>query len=154
MTARTRKRLRFGLWGLLVAGWAVAVWLMWAALGTVPPEGPPEDSPLTSPTMRTFFAAALFSGLELAVVLAILWPRRAEYYAPRLALCALALATWLVLTAGIDDTGMDRVHRQWLVAVIVVLLVALLGTLLYRALPAGRTRDHGSGDDRDRHDRR
>lgn len=133
MTARTRKRLRFGLWALLIASWAAAAWLMWVALGAGPSDPGLETSPLASPTARTFYAAALFSGLELAVILAILWPGRAEYYATRLALCVMAIATWFVVTAGLDATGMDRVHRQWLIAMLAVLVAALVGTLLYRA---------------------
>lgn len=132
MTPHAHIPLRFGLWVLLIIGWALAVWLMWAALGTGPSDPRLEGSPLASPTTRTFYAAALFSGLELAVVLAILWPGRAEYYATRLALCVLAVATWFVITTRIDATGMDRVHRQWLIAMMAMLIVALLGTLLYR----------------------
>ena len=133
MTARTKKRLRFGLWALLIAAWAVAVWLMWVALGAGPSDLRLETAPLASPTARTFYAAALFSGLELAVILGLLWPGRAEYYATRLAVCVMAIATWLVVTTGLDATGMDRVHRQWLIAMLAVLVAALLGTLLYRA---------------------
>ena len=133
MTARTGKRLRLGLWALLIAAWAAAVWLMWAALGAGPSDPRPETSPLASPTARTFYAAALFSGLELAVIMGVLWPWRAEYYATRLAVCVMAIATWLVVTSGLDATGLDTVHRQWLVAMLVVLVAALLGTLGYRA---------------------
>lgn len=133
MTPRSRRRLRFGLVTLLVVGWAVAVWLMWGALETGSPDSRLEGSPLATPTMRTFYAAALFSALELALILAILWPGHAEYYTARVGVCVLALATWLVMTPGSDASGMDRVHRQWLIAMIALLTVALLGTLLYRA---------------------
>ncbi|MBW3552053.1 MAG: hypothetical protein KY466_01015 [Gemmatimonadetes bacterium] len=133
MTAAIRTRLRFGLWALLIAGWAVAVWLMWVGMGSGPSDPRLETSPIASPTMRTFYAAALFSGLELAVILAILWPPRPEYYATRLAVSVTALATWFVLSTRIDATGMDRVHRQWLIAMIAMLAVALAATLLYRA---------------------
>lgn len=146
VTPRTGKRLRFGLWALLIAGWAAAVWLMWAALGTGPSDPRLESSPIASPTMRTFYAAALFSGLELALILAVLWPGRAEYYATRLAVCAMALGTWFVMTTRLDATGMDRVHRQWLLAMIAVLVIALIATLLYRALRAARAARVRGGD--------
>lgn len=133
MTAQSRRRLRFGLVALLVVGWALAVWLMWGALDTGASDPRLEAAPLATPTMRTFYAAALFSALELALIVAILWPGRAEYYAGRLGVCVLALATWLVITPGSDAIGMDRVHRQWLTTMIVLLAGALLGTLLYRA---------------------
>ena len=135
MTARTRKRLRLGVWALLITSWLLAVWLMWTALGAGPSDPRMEAPPLASPTTRTFYAAALFSGLELAVILGILWPGRGDYYATRLTVCALAIATWLVLTTGLDATGMDSVHRQWLIAMMAALVVALLGILLYRAAP-------------------
>lgn len=135
MTARTTKRLRLGVWALLIASWVVAVWLMWTALGAGPSDPRLEISPLASPTTRTFYAAALFSGLELAVILGILWPGRGEYYATRLTVCALAIAAWFVLTTGLDATGLDRVHRHWLIAMLAALIAALLGILLYRAAP-------------------
>lgn len=138
MTGQSGRHLRFGLVALLVVGWAVAVWLMWGALDTGAPDPRLDGSPLATPTMRTFYAAALFSALELALILAILWPGRAEYYAARLGTCVLALATWLVMTPRSDAIGMDRVHRQWLSTMIVLLAGALLGTLLYRA--SARTR--------------
>lgn len=133
MRAPIRKRLRFGLWALLIAGWAIAVWLMWVGLGSGPSDPRLETSPIASPTVRTFYAAAVFSGLELAVILAILWPPRPEYYATRLAVSVMALATWFVLSTRLDATGMDRVHRQWLIAMIAILTIALAATLLYRA---------------------
>lgn len=132
MTAQSRRRLRFALLALLVVGWVLAVSLMWGTLDTAPSDPRLAGSPLGAPTMRTFYAAALFSALELALILAILWPGRTEYYALRLGICVLALATWLVTTPRGDASGLDRVHRQWLIAMIALLAAALLGTLLYR----------------------
>ena len=87
-----RPLTRVVLWWLLVGAWLVAVWYMWDATVTVPSAGRLEESrQVAIPTVRTFWAAVAFSGLELAVILATLWPWRPELYATRMAAAVLAL---------------------------------------------------------------
>lgn len=130
-----RALTRVVFWWLLVAGWVVAVWFMWEALTTVPSAARLESSRLLAiPTVRTFFAATLFSALELIVILGLLWPWRPQLYATRLAIAALALLTWFVITIPLDLTRMDRVHRIWLLGTAVATLAALLALLAGRAV--------------------
>ena len=126
---------RLAVWALLIAGWLVAVWYMWEALTALPSSGQLETSRLVAiPTVRTFWAATLFSGLELAVVLALLWPWRPELYASRVALALLSLVTWFILTTPLDITRMDWVHRRWMAAMAVVLATTLALLVLTRAI--------------------
>jgi hypothetical protein len=106
---------------------------MWDALTMVPSAERLEETRMAViPTPRTFFAAAAFSALELAVVLAALWPWRPALYATRLGMTALALATWFVITTPMGLSRMDWVHRRWLVFMAVATALALMVTLGYR----------------------
>lgn len=139
--ARTESRLskwaRRGFWLLLIASWAVAVWYMWQAMSTVPSAARLQETRLVEiPGPRRFFTATAFSAMELAVVLAVLWPWRTEYYASRLAIAALAIVTWFVSTTPLDLSRMDWVHRRWLAFLALATLVALAILLLHRAVRA------------------
>ena len=135
MSAAGGQRGRVAVWAVLVLGWLVAVWFMWDALTTLPSAARLEESRLVAiPTVRTFWAAALFSGLELAVVMALLWPWRPEWYAARLGLAVLGLVTWFIMTTPMDLTRMDWVHRRWLVAMAATLLLVLVFLLLARGV--------------------
>lgn len=124
---------RLTLWGLLVLSWVVAVAHMWDALTAVPSAERLGGSTVVGvPTPRTFFTAAIFSAMELALVLALLWPWRPEYYASRLALTVLALVTWFVTTTPMDLSRIDWVHRRWMAALILLTLLALVVLLAYR----------------------
>lgn len=127
------RAVRIGFWVLLIAGWLLAVWLMFDAMTTVPSAARLETSrQVQIPSVRTFLAAAAFSGLELAVILALLWPWRGEFYATRLATAALALVTWFIITTPLDLSRLDWVHRRWLAAMAFAMAGALLLLLLYR----------------------
>ena len=133
---------RLAVWALLVAGWLIAVWFMWDALTTLPSSERLETSRLVAiPTLRTFWAAALFSGLELAILLALLWPWRPELYATRVALALLGLVTWFIITTPLDITRMDWVHRRWMAATAAVLAATLV--LLLSARGIARLRRSG-----------
>ena len=135
-----RPLTRVVLWWLLVGAWLVAVWYMWDATVTVPSAGRLEESrQVAIPTVRTFWAAVAFSGLELAVILATLWPWRPELYATRMAAAVLALVTWFVITTPLDITRLDWVHRRWLLAMAAGILLALALLLAGRALDRFRS---------------
>lgn len=143
--SRIERWAPFVFWALLAITWIVAVYYLWDALTTVPSAERLERSKLVAiPTPRTFFAATAFSAMELAVVLAALWPWRTRYYATRLAITALVMSTWFVTTTPMQLSRMDWVHRRWLALVILALMVALVAVLLYRLarrLAGGPARD-------------
>ena len=127
--------VRRGFWLLLALSWAVAVWYMWDAMTTVPTPERLEDTRMTEiPGPRRFFTAAIFSAMELAVVLAALWPWRSGFWASRLAVTALGVLTWFVMTTPMDLSRMDWVHRRWLAFLVVAQLAALAAVLIYRAV--------------------
>lgn len=124
---------RVGFWMFLLLTWLVAVAYMWDALTSIPSAERLEESRMvTIPTPRTFFTAAVFSGMELAVVLAALWPWRPAYYGTRLAVTALAVVTWFVMTTPAGVSRMDWVHRRWLAFLVVAAAGALIVLLSYR----------------------
>lgn len=124
---------RVVLWAILAVSWVVAVAFMWEAVTTVPSAERLEESKLVViPTPQMFLTAAVFSGMELAVVLAALWPWRPGFYATRLAVTALALVTWFIMTTPMDLSRMDWVHRRWLAFQVVAVMAGLTVLLLYR----------------------
>jgi hypothetical protein len=132
---RIERYVRIGFWLLLLVSWIIAVTGMWDALTTVPSAERLEESRMVViPGPRTFFAAAIFSAMELAVVLAALWPWRPRFYASRLALTALAIVTWFLMTVPMDVSRMDWVHRVWIAFLAVAVTAALLVLLLYRLI--------------------
>lgn len=143
LSLRGEQGARLALWVVLILAWLVAVWQMRQGLTTVP-EAEIGGSPLVA-TRRTVVAAALFSGLELAVVLALLWPRWPVLYATRLAGAALAVVTWSIMITPSAASPLDRVHQRWLAAMAAALVTALLGLLLYRLARWAR-RGRGAAD--------
>ena len=132
---RGERVVRMAMWGLLVVSWIAAVAYMWDALTTVPSAERLEESKLVViPTPQTFLTAVVFSGMELAVVLAALWPWRPGFFATRLAVTALALVTWFVMTTPMDLSRMDWVHRRWLAFQIVAVVAGLVVLLTYRLI--------------------
>lgn len=126
---------RRGFWLLLLASWVVAVAFMWDAMTTIPSAERLQETRLVEiPGPRRFFAAAAFSAMELAVVLAALWPWRPAYYASRLAVTALGVVTWFLITVPPGLSQLDLVHRRWLAFLVVAQVVALVVLLAYRSI--------------------
>lgn len=131
--ARLEHWARLGFWLALIGSWLVMVAHLWDALTTLPSAERLEESRMAViPTPRTFAAAAIFSALELGVVLAALWPWRPGWYGVRLALAALGLITWFVITTPMGLSHMDWVHRRWLGVMILATAAALMVHLAYR----------------------
>lgn len=127
--------VRRGFWLLLLLSWVVAVWYMWEAMTTLPSAERLEETRMVEiPGPRRFFTAAAFSFMELAVVLAALWPWRSAYYATRLAVAALGVSTWFVITTPMDLSRMDWVHRRWIAFLVLAQVVALAVLLAYRGV--------------------
>ena len=136
-TARAERWTRLAFWLLLVVSWVVAVWYMWEAMTTIPSAERLQETRMAEiPGPRRFFAAMAFSGMELAVVLAALWPWRPAYYASRLAVAALAVLTWFIMTTPMGLSRMDWVHRRWLAFLVLAQVAALITILAYRAIRA------------------
>lgn len=124
---------RVAFWAVLAASWVVAVVYMWDALTTIPTAERLDESKLVGiPTTTTLITAAIFSGMELAVVLGALWPWRPAFYASRLGLTALGIVTWFIMTTPMDLSRMDWVHRRWLAFLALAVTGALLVLLAYR----------------------
>ena len=131
---RVERTIYLVFWSLLAVSWVVAAIYMWHAVATIPSAEHIEASRLVGPlTPRMFVTAVIFSGMELGIVLAALWPWKPEYYASRLCVAGLALVTWFIMTTPMDLTRLDWVHRCWLAFMISAVAVALLGLLAYRA---------------------
>lgn len=129
--------VRRGFWILLALSWVVAVGYMWDAMATIPSAERLQESRLVEiPDPRRFFAAAAFSAMELAVVLAALWPWRPALYGTRLAVTGLAVLTWFVTTTPLGLTAMDWVHRRWLAFLVLAQGSALVALLAYRSTRA------------------
>lgn len=137
--------IRRGFWLLLAVSWVVAAWYMWDAMTTMPSaERLQETRMVEIPGPRRFFTAAAFSAMEVAVVLAALWPWRPAYYATRLAVTALGVLTWFVITTPLELSRMDWVHRRWLAFLALAQGLALVGLLVYRvAAEAAERRREG-----------
>ena len=134
---RTVEWARRGFWLLLLASWIVMVAFMWDAMTTIPSAERLQQSRLVEiPGPRRFFAAAAFSAMEMAVVLAALWPWQPAYYASRLAITALGVATWFLITVPPGLSAMDRVHRQWLAFLVLAQVAGLAVLRVHRAARA------------------
>ena len=138
--------VRRGFWLLLVASWMVAVAYMWDAVTTIPSAERLQETRLVEiPGPRRLFTAVAFSALELAVVLAALWPWRPRYYATRLAVTALSVTAWFVSTTPLDLSRMDWVHRRWMAFLVLAQVMALGVLLAYRGMRALAERLRGTG---------
>jgi hypothetical protein len=140
-------RFRVAVAGVLVVAWAVSVYYMWDALTTVPSAERLQQTRMVAiPTPRSFFMVTAFSAMELAVVLAVVWPWLPSFYASRLAAGVLGLVTWFITTIPMEVSDMDRVHRRWLVFTALALLAALVLLLLWRGAAWVRARAAADAD--------
>lgn len=146
MTSRIERGARWTLWGLLVLGWVVAVGYMWDGLTTIPSADRLEQTRMAAiPTPRTFYTAAAFSAMELAVVLVALWPPWTGLWSTRLACMVLALVTWFIMTTPMDLSRMDWVHRRWLAFTTLLVLGALVTQLGYGLVRRLMARERSTG---------
>lgn len=112
----------------LVLSWIVMLILMRSEFWTLPaPEAVQRERMVRPPTMDSLLTRAGRSAVELLLLTLLLLPGRA--YAVRLALTTVGLILYYVLTTPMAITSVEQVHRRWLAAVAVVLLVATILTL-------------------------
>lgn len=129
--------LRLGVCAGLVLSWLVMLLFAWNAFSTVPSAERLEETRMTQiPTLTSVGMLLLRSGVELALLLVLLWPAR-RLYLTRVAAAVLGLAVWFIATVPLTVTSLAWVHRRWLAA----LVVALFGVLVAGA--AARLARHG-----------
>jgi hypothetical protein len=137
-------RLRWAVLALIAASWPLMVARMWIALWTVPSaELLQRERLVRIPTVETFWHQTLVSGAELVVLVALLWPRWRAGYPIRLLTAGAGTFLWIVFTAPMGITSLQRVHRQWLLLVVGVCATALLlgfAAGILRRLRSGRGR--------------
>jgi hypothetical protein len=119
--------------GALAVSWLVMLLYAWSAFSSLPSPERLEISRMARlPTFTTMTRLAGRSAAELAVMIALAWPvpRR---YVPRLLAAVLALPVWFILTVPLTLTVVEWVHRRWLAAAWIGLLLALIASLCCRA---------------------
>lgn len=120
------------LLGLLLS-WIAMLILMRIEFWTLPaPEALQRERMVRLPTMQTLRTSAVQSAVEFLVLALLLWPGRA--YGVRLALTSAGLLVYYVVSAPMAITSVEQVHRRWLAAVAVVLLLATVGIFLRAAV--------------------
>jgi hypothetical protein len=133
----SRRRLALTL--LLLLGWIALVPLLWSAFSTLPSAERLEQSRMARiPTLGAFLFMIGKSAAELLAVLALTWPR-VRGYATRLAAAAFVLVAWFFISTPLSLTRMEWLHRRWLVAMVLLLLVALVLELALRRVRPRRT---------------
>ena len=129
---------RFLFWLALIASWLVLLPLLWSAFSDVPsPERLQQQRTVGIPTLATLGWTIAKSFAELTAVLALAWPR-GRWYAARLWAAAIGLAAWFVYSTPLGITKLEWVHRRWLAAVIVSLVVAGAAAGVARVVRARR----------------
>jgi hypothetical protein len=124
---------RLALWAALVLGWLIMLLYMWSAFSTFPTAERLEHSRMMPiPSLRTLGLFMIRSGLELGAVLALLWPWQARAFLVRMVTAALLLATWFFVTTPLTLSMMHWVHRRWLAAMVVGLLLCAVAALPVR----------------------
>lgn len=131
-------RWRFALAAALLLSWILLLPLLWQAFATVPSAERLQQSHMVRiPTLQTLWLQIGLSALELSVLLAVLWPLASRRYLARLWAAALGSTAYFLFTAPLSLTTLEWVHRRWLAAVALGLLLSALlasaGALLRRS---------------------
>lgn len=129
--APERRNWRIGLSLALFASWLFLLPALWKAFSTVPsPERLKESHMIRIPTLETVGIQAAVSGIELAVLIALLWPWWHRWWVARIWTAALGTTLWFLLTPPLGLTAVHLMHRRWLAAVAFTLLLgAMVATL-------------------------
>ncbi len=139
---RRRPRWRLLLLAALVVSWLVSVPYMWKSVTTVPSAArlqAMQSRIMHVPSPTTFLKTTGQSFVELAVVLALLWPWWCRFWLARLVLAFLGLAVWAVITMPLELTELEWVHHRWLVGADLLLLIGIVTTIVARLLRAVRS---------------
>ncbi len=126
----------------LVVSWLVSVPYMWKSVTTVPSAARLQAMSsriMQVPSPTTFLKLTGQSFVELAVVVALLWPWWRRFWLARLVLAFLGLALWAVVTVPLELTDLEQVHHRWLVGGVGLVLIAMLATIVARFVGALRS---------------
>jgi hypothetical protein len=135
---------RLALWAALILGWLVMLLHLWSAFATFPTAERLEQARMVRiPTLRSIALLAGRSALELAAVLALLWPWRPGRYTLRLCVAGTLLAGWFLATTPLTLSAAGWVHRRWLAATTAGLILACSATAVVGL--ADRVRRHRDG---------
>jgi hypothetical protein len=117
-------RWRLGVWISLILGWLLMLLHLWAAFASFPSAERLEQTRMTAiPTLQSLAWLVGRSGLELLAVLAALWPWRAGFWTARVFAAALLLVIWFIATTPLTLSAMVWVHRRWIAAMALALLL-------------------------------
>jgi uncharacterized membrane protein YfcA len=98
--------------------------MLWSAVTTIPSAERLEQSHMVAiPTLGMFVQVALLSAAELAITLALIWPRWLRAYTVRIFFAALLLTAWFLATTPLGMSRLQWTHRRWLALVVLVLLL-------------------------------
>jgi hypothetical protein len=117
---------RVALWVGLIGGWLVMLLYLWSAFATFPSAERLEHTRMVRiPTLRSIALLAGRSAIELAGLLALLWPWHGRRFTLRLFAAATLLAGWFLATTPLSLSAAGWVHRRWLAAMALGLVIAL-----------------------------
>jgi hypothetical protein len=120
------RNLRLFVWVALILSWLIMLLYAWSAFATFPSTERLERSQMAQiPTLTTVALIVLRSGIELSVLLALLWPWSRRFYELRVATAAVVLPIYFLMTAPLTLTRLEWVHRRWLAVVELGLLAVL-----------------------------
>ena len=108
----------------MLLSWLVLVPMLWTAFSTVPSaERLAQSRMVRIPTLQTVGLLVLRTAAEAGVLLALLAPWRPRFYLSRLWIAAFGVVAWFIGTTPLGLTRMSWIHRRWLAAVGVALLL-------------------------------
>lgn len=117
-------RARWVLWTSLVLSWLVMLPVVWAAFSTLPsPERLARSRMIEIPTLGSVALIVLVSAIELAAVLALLFPGLTRRFLARLWIAAVGVWIWFFASTPLDLAKVEWVHRRWLALVGAALLL-------------------------------
>lgn len=132
---------RVGLWAGLIVGWLVMLVYLWSAFATFPSAERLEQArTVRIPTLRTLALIGARSTIELGLVLALLWPWFRRHYEIRIFAAVALLTGWFLATTPLSVSAVDWVHRRWLAATMVALMISLFIALAARLVTMTRNR--------------
>ncbi len=139
---RHRPLGRLLLLAALVVSWLVSVPYMWKSVTTVPSAArlqAMQSRIMHVPSPATFLKLTGQSFVELAILVALLWPWWRPFWLARLVVAVLGLFAWAVLTLPLELTDLEWVHHRWLVGADVLVLLALVASVVARFVGAVRS---------------
>ena len=119
-----QSRFRTAVAVLIAISWVVLLILMWRAYRTVPSAEQLADARHIRPPLPTdFYFNLLSSTVEAVVLIILLWPGWVRRYVLRAVAALLGLVVWFFMTVPLDLNTMEWLHRRWLAAMVLLMLL-------------------------------